>query len=218
MKARVKDIVHQNGVIQQQIAAQIREAEALTRSYNTQGNPVIGNSQIPIINNPRTNTSLDRSMAQGLAQADVTSFLQPPTRRRPERGGEGGEQQGPPLNQQTSFDQHQDRQRSHSMMAERAQIPLNRTGVPVEAPSELYHAHFPNLPRPSRPNSRRGTLNGAPCPPLVQQTSFAQHPSQQRDHSVTVERAQIPLSRTEGPLGAPTRQYNDHHPNLPQPS
>ena len=103
-------------------------------------------------------------------------------------------------------------------MAERAQVPLNRTEVPIEAPTDLYNANFPNLPRPSRPNSRRGTLNGAPCPPLVQQTSFAQHQNQQRSHSMMAERAQVPLNRTEGPLGGLTDQYNAHFPNLPRPS
>ena len=165
MRARVKDIVHQNVVIQQRIAAQIQEAEALTSSYNIQGNPIAGDPQIPAANNPQTNTSFDRSVAQELVQADVTSFLQPPTRKRLERGGEGGEQRGLPSNQQMSFTQHQNQQRSHSMMAERAQNSLNRTEGPLGAPTDQYNAHFPNLPRPSRPNSRQGTLNGAPCPP-----------------------------------------------------
>ena len=52
------------------------------------------------------------------------------------------------------------------MMAEGAQVPLNRTEGPLEAPTDLYNAHFPNLLRPSRPNSRQGTLDGAPAPPL----------------------------------------------------
>ena len=167
MRARVNNLVHQNVVIQQRIAAQIQEAEALTSSYDTQGNPIVGDPQIPIANNPQTNTSFDRSVAQELVQVDVTSFLQPPTRKRPEREGEGGEQRGPPSNQQMSFTlQHQNQQGSHSMIAEGAQVPLNRTEGPLGAPAEQYNTHFPNLPRPSRPNSRQGTLDGAPCPPL----------------------------------------------------
>ena len=103
------------------------------------------------------------------------------------------------------------------MMAERAQNSLNRTEGPLGAPTDLYNAHFPNLPQP-RPNSRQGTLNGASCLPLAQHTSLAQHQNQQRSNSMIAERAQVPLNHTEGPIGAPTEQCNAHFPNLPQSS
>ena len=99
MRARVREVVHQNELIQQQIAAQVQETEALVNSYGVLGNPTANAPQPPIANSSRVDAPLDQFVAQELVQADVTSFLQPPTRKRPEREGEGENNEGhPPTN------------------------------------------------------------------------------------------------------------------------
>ena len=120
MRARVRDLVHQNELLQQQIVAQVKETEALANSHGALGDPTANDPQPPITNNSRVSAPPDQSVAQEIAQADVTSFLQPPMGRGPGREEEGRGQRLVQPNQQMSFAQHQSQQRSHSMMAERA--------------------------------------------------------------------------------------------------